>query len=157
VLTLAGPGLTSDGIVVTVSCDPGLPRVAGDEVLLQQALLNLLGNSADAIRASRAGSSGGGEGPEGRRDPGEITIRARRTADSVELAVIDHGGGIAEGIIDGALEAFATTKDEGLGMGLPIVRSIAEQHEGELRLDNAPGRGLTVFLTVPSWKERTSA
>jgi signal transduction histidine kinase len=55
-----------------------------------------------------------------------------------------------------ALDAFATTKDEGLGMGLPIVRSIVEQHEGSLRLDNAPGRGLTVFLTVPAWKERTT-
>jgi signal transduction histidine kinase len=75
----------------------------------------------------------------------------------VELAVIDNGGGIEEGIIGEALEAFATTKDEGLGMGLPIVRSIVEQHEGELLLDNAPGRGLTVFLTVPAWKERTSA
>jgi signal transduction histidine kinase len=156
VLTLAGPGLNSDGIVVNVSCDPGLPRVAGDEVLLQQALLNLLGNSADAIRASRANSPGSGEGPEGHGDPGEITIRARRAADAVELAVIDNGGGIGEGIMGEALEAFATTKDEGLGMGLPIVRSIVEQHEGRLRLDNAPGRGLTVFLTVPAWKERTS-
>ena len=157
VLTLAGPGLTSDGIVVNVSCDPALPRVAGDEVLLQQALLNLLGNSADAIRASRAGSSGGAEGLGGHRDPGEITIRARRAADLVELAVIDNGGGIGEGIIDRAVEAFATTKDEGLGMGLPIVRSIVEQHEGSLRLENAPGRGLTVSLAVPTWKERTSA
>ena len=157
VLTLAGPRLTSDGIVVTVACDPGLPRVAGDEVLLQQALLNLLGNSADAIRASRAGSPGAAVGTGGSRDPGAITIRARRAADSVELAVIDNGGGIGEGVIDEALDAFATTKDEGLGMGLPIVRSIIEQHEGRLRLDNAPGYGLTVSLVVPTWKERTSA
>ena len=157
VLTLAGPRLTADGIVVTVACDPGLPRVAGDEILLQQALLNLLGNSADAIRASRAGSPGGAEGAGGHRDPGAIGIRARREGDAVELAVIDNGGGIGEGIIDRAVEAFATTKDEGLGMGLPIVRSIVEQHEGRLRLDNAPGRGLTVSLAVPTWKERTSA
>ena len=157
VLTLAGPRLTADGIVVTVACDPGLPRVAGDEILLQQALLNLLGNSADAIRASRAGSPGGAEGAGGHRDPGAIGIRARREGDAVELAVIDNGGGIGEGIIDRAVEAFATTKDEGLGMGLPIVRSIVEQHDGRLRLDNAPGRGLTVSLAVPTWKERTSA
>jgi len=157
VLTLAGPGLTSDGIVVKISCDPGLPRVAGDEILLQQALLNLLGNSADAIRASRTGSSGGGEGPGGSRDPGEITIRACRAADAVELAVIDNGGGIGEGMVGDALEAFATTKDEGLGMGLPIVRSIVEQHDGKLRLENMPGRGLTVSLGVPVWRESTPA
>ena len=157
VLTLAGPRLNSDGIVVTVACDPGVARVAGDEILLQQALLNLLGNSADAIRASRAGSHGGGEGPGEHRDLGAIMLRARREGDTVELAVIDNGGGMAEGIIDGAIEAFATTKDEGLGMGLPIVRTIVEQHEGKFRLDNAPGRGLTVSLNVPTWKERTSA
>ena len=134
-----------------------LSRVAGDEILLQQTLLNLLGNSADAIRASRAGSPGGAEGAGGHCDPGAIEIRARREGDAVELAVIDNGGGIGEGIIEKAVEAFATTKDEGLGMGLPIVRSIVEQHEGRLRLDNAPGRGLTVSLTVPTWKERTPA
>jgi C4-dicarboxylate-specific signal transduction histidine kinase len=154
VLTLAGPRLTSDGIVVGVACDPGLPRVAGDEILLQQALLNLLGNSADAIRASRAGSRGAAEG---HRDSGEITIRARREGNTVELVVIDNGGGIGVGIIDEALDAFATTKDEGLGMGLPIVRSIVEQHEGSLRLNNKPGHGLTVSLRVPAWLERTSA
>ena len=157
VLTLVGPRLAADGTCVTVACDPALPRVAGDEILLQQAVLNLLGNSADAIRASRAGSPGGGEAAGGRRDPGEITIRARRVADAVELAVIDNGGGIGEDMIDEALDAFATTKDEGLGMGLPIVRSIIEQHEGRLGLDNAPGQGLTVSLAVPTWKERTSA
>jgi signal transduction histidine kinase len=157
VLTLVGPRLNSDGIVVKVSCDPGLPRVAGDEVLLQQALLNLLGNSADAIRASRARSPGGGDGLVGQRDPGGITIRARRAADTVELAVIDNGGGIGEGVVGEVLEAFATTKDEGLGMGLPIVRSIVERHEGSLRLDNAPGRGLTVSLGVPVWSENTPA
>jgi signal transduction histidine kinase len=155
VLTLAGPRLAADGIVVTVACDSGLPRVAGDEVLLQQALLNLLGNSADAIRASRAGSAGAAEGTRGGPHPGEITIRARRAADSVELAVIDNGGGVEEGMVGDVLEAFATTKDEGLGMGLPIVRSIVERHEGELRLDNAPGRGLTVSLGVPVWREST--
>ena len=157
VLTLAGPRLNSDGIVVTVACDPGVPRVAGDEILLQQALLNLLGNSADAIRASRARSPGSGEGTGGRRDPGEITIRARRAADAVELAVIDNGGGIGEGMVGEVLEAFATTKDEGLGMGLPIVRTIVEQHEGKLRLENAPGRGLAVSLGVPVWRESSPA
>jgi signal transduction histidine kinase len=75
----------------------------------------------------------------------------------VELAVIDNGGGIGEDIVERAIDAFATTKEEGLGMGLPIVRTIIEQHEGTLRLDNAPGHGLTVSLAVPTWKERTSA
>jgi len=142
-LALAGPGLAADRVGITVHCDPDLPPVAGDEILLQQALLNLVANAADAIRASAAD----------RGQPGAITIRARRDGDSVELAVIDNGGGIADDMLGVVLEPFETTKKDGLGMGLPIVRAIAEQHEGTLRLESDPGRGLTVRLRVPAWKE----
>lgn len=144
VLALVEPGLAADRIQIGVFCDPGLPRVAGDAILLQQALLNLVGNSADAIRMSK----------EARREPGAITLRARRDGDAVELAVIDNGGGLGETMLETALEPFETTKQDGLGMGLPIVRAIAEQHEGTLRLDNAPGQGLTARLRVPTWRER---
>ncbi|MGB8851932.1 MAG: ATP-binding protein [Pirellulales bacterium] len=142
VVALAGPGLAADRIGVTVLCDPAIPRVAGDEILLQQALLNLVGNSADAIRAT-AGD---------RQQPGAITIRARRDGNSVELAVIDNGGGIEDDMMEKVLEPFETTKKDGLGMGLPIVRAIAEQHDGTLRLANDPGRGLTASLRVPAWR-----
>ena len=77
----------------------------------------------------------------------------RRDGDAVELAVIDNGGGIAEHMLEKVLEPFETTKKDGLGMGLPIVRAIAEQHEGTIQLQNDPGRGLTVSLQVPAWKE----
>ena len=143
VLALAEPGLAADRIGITVNCAADVSRVAGDEVLLQQALLNLVGNSADAIRGSAAV----------RQQPGAITIRARRDGDRVELAVIDNGGGIAEHMLEKVLEPFETTKKDGLGMGLPIVRAIAEQHEGTVQLQNDLGRGLTVSLRVPVWKE----
>jgi len=143
VMALAGPGLAAERIAVTVSCDPGVARVAGDEILLQQALLNLVGNSADAIRESAAV----------RRVPGAITIRVTPSGEWVEWSVIDNGGGITEPMKDRALEPFETTKRDGLGMGLPIVRAIAEQHDGTLRLENEPGRGLTVSLRVPVWRE----
>ena len=115
VVALAGPALAADRIGVTVLCDPDLPRVAGDEVLLQQALLNLVGNSADAIRASTGD----------REQPVAITIRARRDGDSVDLVVIDNGGGIEECMMVKVVEPFESTKIDGLGMGLPIVRAIA--------------------------------
>jgi signal transduction histidine kinase len=143
VLALAGPKLAAERIGVTVSCDPGVSLVAGDEILLQQALLNLVGNSADAIRASAAA----------RQLPGAITIQASRAGASVELAVIDNGGGIAEHMTARVLEPFETTKPDGLGMGLPIVQAIVEQHEGTLRLEDDPGQGLTVSFRVPVWKE----
>ena len=144
VLALAGPTLAAERIGVAVSCDPGVPRVAGDEILLQQALLNLVGNSADAIRDS-AGV---------RKLPGAMTIRARRDGEWVELAVIDNGGGIAEHVRERVLEPFETTKQDGLGMGLPIVRAIAEQHGGTLRLENDPSHGLMASFRVPVWKEQ---
>jgi signal transduction histidine kinase len=144
VLALAGPRLTAERIGVTVSCDPDMPQVAGDEILLQQALLNLIGNSAEAIRES-AGA---------RQLPGAITIRASREGSWVEVAVIDNGDGIAEHMEERVLEPFETTKQEGLGMGLPIVRAIIEQHGGTLRLENDPGIGLTASLRLPAWHDQ---
>lgn len=158
VLAIVGPRLSADGIAVISACDPGLPLVAGDKVLLQQALINLLGNAADAVEAGvecRANASGPAAGPRG--EPSAITIQARRHGDGVELAVIDNGGGIAEAWLSEAVEPFETTKESGLGMGLPIVRSIVEQHGGTIDLHNEPGRGLTVRLRVPAWQQRDSA
>ncbi len=154
VLALAGPRLASDGIGVTVACDPGIRQVAGDEILLQQALLNLIANSADAIRSHGATAAAGSMmSPGVRREPGGIMIRARRDGDAVELAVIDNGGGIGENRQASILQPFHTTKEEGLGMGLPIVQSIVEQHEGTLTIKNDPGRGLSVGFRLPAWKE----
>ena len=143
VMALAGPGLAAERIGVTVACDPGIARVAGDEILLQQTLLNLVGNSAEAIRESAAV----------RRTPGAITIRVTPAGDWVEWSVSDNGGGIAEPMKDRALEPFETTKRDGLGMGLPIVRAIVEQHGGTLVLESDPGRGLTASFRLPVWKE----
>jgi signal transduction histidine kinase len=157
-LTLFGPRLSAESIGVSVACDPDLPPVAGDKILLQQALLNLLGNAADAIGAAvegKADTSSGATGPRG--EPGAITIEARRRGDGVELAVSDNGGGIDEAQLSGAIEPFETTKASGLGMGLPIVRAIVEQHDGMIELENSPGQGLTVRLRVPPWQPMDSA
>jgi signal transduction histidine kinase len=158
VIALAGPRLEVDAIGVSVACDPGIPRVAGDEVLLQQALLNLVANSADAIRGVGVTSTVGSRGGPGiRHGSGTIEIRAGLDGDTVELSVIDNGGGFEDNHVEGALEPFSTTKPEGLGMGLPIVRSIVEQHEGVVRFDNEPGHGLTVRIRLPVWTQERVA
>jgi signal transduction histidine kinase len=147
-LALAGPRLRADGIHVAVDCPAGLPPIAGDEIMLQQALLNLIGNSADAIRATR-------ERPRGRPPvaPGGITISATLDGRIIDLAVIDTGGGLENPKIATAIEPFLTTKETGLGMGLPIVRSIVEQHDGSMQIEDDPGRGVTVRLRLPFWDE----
>ena len=161
VLSLVGPGLASDGIAVSVACDPGVPLVAGDAILLQQALLNLLGNSAEAIRAREAASSAGPQASartRGGRGEGQIAIRAAWDGvDGVSLTVVDNGGGIGETPLNRFLEPFHTTKEQGLGMGLSIVQSIVEQHEGRLRLENIANHGLSVSLCLPAWDQRKTA
>ena len=70
----------------------------------------------------------------------------------VAISVGDNGGGVSEDEKDRLLEPFHTTKEGGLGMGLPIVANIVEQHGGLLRVDNLPGRGLTITLLLPAWR-----
>ncbi|MFM8657008.1 MAG: sensor histidine kinase, partial [Chthoniobacterales bacterium] len=125
-------------IRLETSCEPGLSFVDGDRVLLQQALLNLVLNSIDAI---------------GDRADGLISLRAGEAeAGRVGISFNDNGGGVPTEEAEQLLQPFHTTKEGGLGMGLPIVNSIVEQHGGALRLDNQPGRGLSVVLLLPSWE-----
>jgi signal transduction histidine kinase len=65
--------------------------------------------------------------------------------------VADNGGGIARDLEPRVLEPFYTTKPDGLGMGLPIVASIADELGGSIRVDNEPGIGFTVHITLPTW------
>lgn len=120
------------------SCEPGLSPVEGDRVLLQQALLNLVLNSIDAI---------------GNRADGVISVRAGEAGPHrIGISVSDNGGGVPPEEAERLLQPFHTTKEGGLGMGLPIVNSIVEQHGGSLSVDNQPGRGLSVVLFLPRWE-----
>ena len=128
-------------IRLETSCEPGLSLVEGDRVLLQQAVLNLVLNSIDAI---------------GSRAKGVISLRAGEVGSHrVGISVSDNGGGVAPEEAEQLLQPFHTTKEGGLGMGLPIVNSIVEQHGGSLRVDNQPGRGLSVVLVLPCWEGKT--
>lgn len=158
VLTLARPRLDAERIAVKVACEPGLPHLAGDEILLQQALLNLIANSADAIRGIGGSSPVGSDSSAATaRPPGTIAIQAGWAGEHVDLSLIDNGGGMQDDFKHLSWEPFVTTKAEGLGIGLPIVRSIMEQHDGQLEVDNVPGQGLAVRLRLPVWKHNREA
>lgn len=138
VAALVQPAAAKKKIKLEFSCEPGLPPVEGDAVWLQQALLNLLINSFDAI---------------GGREDGRVEVRGGLSLpEEVEIAVTDNGGGVTESDYARLLEPFHTTKEGGLGMGLPIVHSIVEQHGGRLRIDNQPGRSLTIRFRLPCWR-----
>jgi signal transduction histidine kinase len=130
----------SDAVARHVAIDcvvaAGLPLVSGDRVHLSQVLLNLVINGMDAIQSS-SGSN--------RR----ILIEVRpREQGRVEVAVTDSGPGVPPEVIAKVFDPFYTTKSGGLGMGLPISRTIIEAHGGRLWAERAPGRGLTFRFTL---------
>ena len=125
-------------VALDSSVAPGLPLVAGDRVHLSQVLLNLVMNGMDAMQTTPASSTK------------RVLIEARPRAEGkVEVAVTDSGPGVPSEIFDKVFDPFYTTKSGGLGMGLPISRTIIEAHGGKLWAERAPaGRGLTFRFTL---------
>ena len=115
--------------------------VLGDRIQIQQVLVNLIRNAADAMAAHR------GE----RRDLLISTAMARDNL--VEIAVRDSGPGIAPEMLEKLFSPFATTKREGLGFGLAISRRIVEAHGGQLSAAAAPGGGAVFRFTLPVMEE----
>jgi two-component system sensor kinase FixL len=114
-----------------------LPEVLGDRVQLQQVLVNLIMNAQQAVVGL----------PDNRRD---ITLRAGVFSDeAVVVEVQDRGPGIDFSKGD-VFEPFITSKPDGMGMGLPICRSLIESHGGSIWAENAPDGGACVRFTLPT-------
>jgi nitrogen fixation/metabolism regulation signal transduction histidine kinase len=111
---------------------PDLPARA-DPAQLEQALVNLIRN------AHESGSP-----------PAEIQLRVARTAAHVAIEVTDRGSGMSDAVLAQALLPFYSTKRGGTGLGLALVREIAEAHGGRVALANRAGGGLSVTLTLPA-------
>jgi signal transduction histidine kinase len=128
---------------LSLEFDADLPKVRGDRVQLQQVVLNLVLNGLEAMRESREG---------------ERTLVIRTATDgaaAVRVAVQDSGPGIDEKDLDRMFEPLYTTKAEGLGMGLAIVRTIVDAHGGGLGAANNAQGGATVHFTLPVGTEDT--
>jgi len=137
--------LQKQGIVLWTEFVPDLPAVAGDRVQLQQVILNLLLNAADAVR-DVAGR------------PRRIVVTTAHEDDGrVRLAVEDTGTGFAPEDADRLFTAFYTTKGEGMGIGLSISRSIIESHDGRLWARPNNGPGSTFAFSIPCPPGRASS
>ena len=140
VLSLVGPELRRQGIALQTVLTPELPLVIGDRIQLQQVLLNLLVNAAEAMRETQ---------PERRRVVVRSSVEYRDDEVWAVLAVQDAGVGFSELEESRLFEAFYTTKPSGLGMGLSISRSIIERHGGRLWATPNPDHGATFHFALP--------
>jgi two-component system, NtrC family, nitrogen regulation sensor histidine kinase NtrY len=119
---------------IVFQIDGPLPdtRAHIDPAQLEQALVNLLRN------AHESGSP-----------PTEVVLRIRRLPTAVAIEISDRGTGMTEAVLSNALLPFYSTKRGGTGLGLALVREIAEAHGGRVSLANRQGGGLVVTITIP--------
>lgn len=122
--------LEARSIVISRDIADDLPWVLVDEDRMKQALLNLIKNAGEAM-------------PNG----GTLTVAARASDGSVAIHIKDTGIGIAPG--SDVFQPFFTTKKEGTGLGLIIVRQIILAHRGTIVYDSEPGEGTTFHITLP--------
>jgi len=139
-LDLCRQDLERAGVVLRVVLPADLPLVAVDILQIEQVLLNLVRNSLDAIRDSGIAR-------------GAIVIEAQQThgeadGDFVEIAVVDSGPGFSRDYIENGILPLSSSKADGLGIGLPLCKTIVEAHGGRLWLD-AGSRGASVRFTLP--------
>jgi PAS domain S-box-containing protein len=115
--------------------DP-LPAVKGDRVQLQQVILNLLNNGSDAMVTISD-------------RPRHLLIRTETDGNHVTVSVQDSGVGFSQEISERLFESFFTTKQEGMGIGLSVSRSIVEAHHGRLWAVQNDGPGATFAFSIP--------
>jgi signal transduction histidine kinase len=135
---LLGHEFVARNITVNTIIEPSLPQVTGDRVQIQQVLINLILNAAEALEDihSRARA---------------ITVLVEEvTARRLRILVRDNGTGVTPDARERLFEPFFSTKNDGLGVGLSICRSIIEEHEGVLALSpcEAPGAAFEFVLPV---------
>jgi two-component system, LuxR family, sensor kinase FixL len=136
VLRLLHSDLLGRGTAIETQLAPSLPSVDANAVQLQQVLLNLLMNSLEAMQATPAAK---------RRVLISTTCEANS---SVTVGVRDYGSGLPKEDLDKVFTHFYSTKPNGMGMGLTVVRSIIEAHGGKLRAENVDV-GARFFFTLP--------
>jgi signal transduction histidine kinase len=141
VIALSLSKLQRNRVILRLELADDLPLITGDRVQLQQVILNLLGNASDAMNAVDD-------------HPRQLVIRtARDEGDRVRLTVQDVGVGFDRQAADRLFEAFYTTKNDGMGIGLSVSRSIIESHHGRLWATPNDGPGATFSFSIPCGPE----
>ena len=138
VIALSLSDLQRNRVVLQAELARDLPAITGDRIQLQQVILNLLRNASDAMA-------------DVHDRPRQLLVRTEREdGDRVRVSVRDAGVGVDPRNLDKLLDAFYTTKTDGMGVGLSISRSIIERHHGRLWAEANDGPGATFSFSIPS-------
>jgi len=129
--------LRDHGVRLSIEIEPDIPPAFADRGMIQQVLVNLVTNGAEAMR----------DVPWGQR---ELRIRARRSGFGVRISVVDYGRGIPADDLPSVFQPFFTTRKEGMGIGLPVVRRIILAHQGTIRVRTRVGQGSIFSFTLPN-------
>ena len=132
--------IEAQGVTIERQYDDSLPPVPMDREQMKQVFLNLMLNALQAMDGG-----GGLKMVTALRDRPSVAGKAR----SVEIAIQDTGAGMTEEILSKVFEPFFSTKEEGIGLGLPIAQRIVEEHGGEIRVESSPGEGTTFYIALP--------
>ena len=140
VLVLVGNQLRNRGVRVVTDLSGEVTPVFADRVQLQQVILNLIVNGAEAMDAIG--------------EPRVLTIASSTAVDGgMQFSIADTGPGIDPATAERAFDSFFTTKSSGMGMGLSICRSIINAHGGRIWVESNAPRGAIFFFTVPNRNE----
>lgn len=134
----------STEVPIQLELDAQIPRVLGDAEQLRQVLHNLLQNAQDASEQSLLAL------PQAPDADSSIVLRTQLLPNSgrVRLSVLDHGGGFAEHILKRAFEPYVTTKQRGTGLGLAVVKKIADDHASRIEISNRAKDGVVFGAQV---------
>jgi len=145
VIALLSSRLQKDGVILRCELADDLPLLAGDRVQLQQVIMNMLQNASDAMI--------------GLQDrPRQLLLQTLRDeTDCVRLAVRDSGIGLGAQAASRLFDAFYTTKNGGMGIGLSVSRWIVENHEGRIWAQPNDGPGATFSFSIPCRQARLAS
>jgi signal transduction histidine kinase len=131
-VTLFGEEASSLGISLQTEIPSDLPLIKMDPERLTQALINIMRNGMQAMEQG-----------------GILRIETKPLKDRVEVTISDSGSGIAPEQMEKIFNYYYTTKEKGVGLGLPIAHRIIEAHEGQLKIESQVGVGTKVTVTLP--------
>lgn len=133
--------LNGGAIELSKEYSEGIPKVMGDQRQLIQVFSNLFSNAYEAMKGK-----------------GTLSLRvfpvAKNGSAFVRIEVEDTGSGIDPENLHNIFNPFYSTKESGLGLGLPLVYKIIASHRGQIEVDNRPGEGVTFIITFPAAREK---